>query len=315
MPVHAAFASHSPLMSIRSPSSEIEAEVRSGFDALSAAVTIFDPELVILFGTDHFFGFFYDVMPAFCIGMAAHSAAEYEMPAGALSVSDAAPDLASALQQSGIDIAISHNMRVDHGFTHTLQMLFGGLDRGPVIPIFINCAGTPFPPLARVRQLGEAVGRFAAGLEERVLVIASGGLSHDPPTPQLGSAPPPVKEMILGGGRALTDEVRAMRLQRLLNITDQVAGNEIETRPLNPTWDDAFIDKVIANNLDGIQAMSDQEIDAAAGRGGQEIRTWLAAAAALDAAGGGQESFRYYRDVDEWLCGMGLLYLGATAPA
>jgi 2,3-dihydroxyphenylpropionate 1,2-dioxygenase len=319
MPVNAAFASHSPLMSIRSPDSAVEAEVRAGFDGLAAAVAAYDPELVILLGTDHYFGFFYDVMPAFCIGMAAHSAADYGMPAGDLSVAgETAGNLTSAIHAANIDIAVSHNMRVDHGFTHTLQMLFGGIDKVPVVPIFLNCAAPPFPPLTRTRKLGEAIGQFARGLEKRVLVIASGGLSHDPPTPQLGSAPPPVREMILGGGRNLTDEMRDMRLQRLLNVTDQISGNEVETRPLNPAWDEAFIDQVIAGDFDSIATLEDQEIDKAAGRGGHEIRTWLAAAAALDggrpngASSGAREIFRYYRAVDEWLCGMGLLYVGGS---
>ena len=141
-----------------------------------------------------------------------------------------------------------------------------------------------------------------------MLLIASGGLSHDPPTPQVDSAPPELLESILGGGRVLTDEVRAMRMQRLLNAVDKISANEIETRPLNPDWDRAVMDHLIGGDFDWILQHSDAEIDSLGGRGAQEIRTWLAAASAAAANGQTTETVRYYRDVKEWLCGMGLSY-------
>ena len=33
--------------------------------------SMFTPDLVVVFGPDHFNGFFYELMPAFCIGTAA----------------------------------------------------------------------------------------------------------------------------------------------------------------------------------------------------------------------------------------------------
>jgi len=311
MALHAAFASHSPVMSMRSPGPDIEREFQAAADRMRAAVTAFDPELVILFGTDHFYGFFYDTMPSFCIGMRAASAAEYGMPAGGLSVpEEIAARLTGEIRDADIDIAHSYNMVVDHGFTHTLQMLFGGLDKVLVVPIFINCAAPPFPSLARVQKLGQTVGRFADKLGQRVLVVASGGLSHDPPTPQIASAPPDVLGAILSGGRTLTDEIRELRLRRILDVADKIAKHEIASRPLSPDWDREFMDRLVTGNLDSVMALSDAEIDEAAGRGAQEIRTWLAAEAAVRATNGRAEaSHSYYRAIPEWLCGMGLLYL------
>ena len=40
-------------------------------DSCAAALRAFDPDLVVVFGPDHFNGFFYELMPAFCIGTAA----------------------------------------------------------------------------------------------------------------------------------------------------------------------------------------------------------------------------------------------------
>ena len=70
-----------------------------------------------------------------------------------------------------------------------LEILFGGLTAVPMVPFFINSVAPPFTPVHRVRALGEALGRYLSGLDKRVLLIGSGGLSHEPPVPTLETAP------------------------------------------------------------------------------------------------------------------------------
>ncbi len=52
---------------------------------------------------------------------------------------------AHAVINSGIDLAVSYNMQVDHGFAQPLEFLLGGLDRLPVLPVFINGVAAPLP--------------------------------------------------------------------------------------------------------------------------------------------------------------------------
>ncbi len=94
-------------------------------------------------------------------------------------------------------------MDVDHGTVQPLQTLFGDVASVPVIPIFINSVATPLGPIKRARALGAAVGDFLATLGKRVLVVGSGGLSHDPPVPTLATAPPAA----LGAHRARRADV------------------------------------------------------------------------------------------------------------
>ena len=79
------------------------------------------------------------------------------------------------------------------------EKLFGDATSSPVIPIFINSVATPLGPLRRVRALGAAVGTYLATLGKRVLVVGSGGLSHDPPVPTLATAPPAALARIVHG--------------------------------------------------------------------------------------------------------------------
>jgi hypothetical protein len=56
---------------------ESEQDVHAGFfqelESASAALHAFNPDLVVVFGPDHFNGFFYELMPAFCIGTSAEA--------------------------------------------------------------------------------------------------------------------------------------------------------------------------------------------------------------------------------------------------
>ena len=62
-------ASHSPLMLSTSPRDKGQADRFFGtLEELRHEIAEFDPEVVAIFAPDHFNGFFYNVMPSFCIG-------------------------------------------------------------------------------------------------------------------------------------------------------------------------------------------------------------------------------------------------------
>jgi len=192
--------SHSPLLELSQPPAELASDVENAFTAARAFITDYDPELVVVFGPDHYNGFFYDLMPQFCIGLAATSIGDFGSAPGPLDVPrDIAEGLAQAALDSGIDLAVSLRMEVDHGMVQPLEILFGGLATVPTVPFFINSVAPPFTPIHRVRALGEALGRYLSGLDKRVLLIGSGGLSHEPPVPTLETAPAHVVEGLIAG--------------------------------------------------------------------------------------------------------------------
>ena len=192
--------SHSPLLELSQPPAELAADVETAFAAARKFIAEYDPELVVVFGPDHYNGFFYELMPQFCIGLAATSIGDFGSTPGPLDVPrDIAEGLAQAALDGGVDLAVSLRMEVDHGMVQPLEILFGGLDTVPTVPFFINSVAPPFTPVHRVRALGEAVGRYLSGLDKRVLLIGSGGLSHEPPVPTLETAPPHVVEGLIAG--------------------------------------------------------------------------------------------------------------------
>ena len=179
-------------------------------DSCAAALHKFNPDLVVVFGPDHFNGFFYEMMPAFCIGTAAEGTKDWHLEGGPLQVPrELAIACVRHLQSRDFDVALSHAMKVDHGITIPLYKLTGALARYSVLPVFINCAADPRPSFRRVRAFGAALGEFLAGQDMRITVVGSGGLSHDPPTPRIDHSDPSLTQRLID--RATPTQERARR--------------------------------------------------------------------------------------------------------
>jgi len=299
--------SHTPLRGLNDPGADVVREVDQVLDQTRADVEAFDPELIVVFAPDHYNGLFYDLMPPFVIATAAESVGDYQTMSGPLSVpADLAMELTRHLLDSDLDIALSHRLQVDHGCTQTLEELTGSLTRYPVIPIIINSVAPPFGPYRRIRKLGAAVGRFLARLDKRVLVLGTGGLSHEPPVPLLASAPEEVASFLIAG-RNPTPEARAARQARTI-AAGKIYGTPASAQtPLNPAWDEDFMRLLVEGRFDAIDDFSIDEISKTAGRSTHEIRTWVAAFAALAAAGPYTARKDYYRPINEWIAGYGVI--------
>jgi 2,3-dihydroxyphenylpropionate 1,2-dioxygenase len=270
-----------------------------------AEVEAFDPELIVLFAPDHYNGLFYDLMPPFVIATAANSVGDFETLGGSLSVpKEDASEMARAILDRGVDIAVSHRLQVDHGCTLTLADLTGSLTRYPVVPIIINCVAPPFTPWRRVRALGQAVGEHIAGLDKRVLILGTGGLSHEPPVPVIAGASEDVREFLIAG-RNLSAQARAARQQRVIAAAKVYGGPDCDLTPLSPEWDTRFIDILVNDRLIEVDSFDLNEIAKTAGRSANEVRTWIAAFAALAAVGRYSARRDYYRPINEWIAGFG----------
>lgn len=308
MTIHLECMSHTPLAGYYDPAPEIVAEVERMQRAARERVRAFDPELVIVFAPDHYNGFFYDVMPQFCIGVNATAIGDFGSAAGPLSVAqEAALALADAALESDIDVAVSYRMQVDHGCAQALDVLTGGLDRYPVVPVFINSVAPPMASCRRARLLGEAIGRFLDRAERRVLLIGSGGMSHEPPVPEIEGADDIVAERLIAG-RHPSPESRDARQSRTVAAAEAFASGDSRLHPLNPAWDRAFLELLARGEVAAADGFTNDAITRDAGKSAHEIRTWVAAFGALAACGPYEASIDYYRAIPEWIAGFGAMH-------
>ena len=298
--------SHSPLLNLPGPSQDLLDDVEGAIAHAREFVEEYDPELVVIFSPDHYNGFFYNVMPPFCIGMQASGVGDYGTHAGPIDVpEDLAGECAKAVLGAGVDVAVSAGMDVDHGTVQPLEKLFGNATARPVIPIFVNAIAVPLGPLHRCRALGAAVGAYLATLDKRVLVIGSGGLSHSPPVPTLATAPPAVLQRIVHG-EPMTSEQREARRAAVIEAAKNFAGGQSDLQPLNPAWDHQFLEIIDDGRLAEVDQWSNSFVDDEGGGSAHEIRTWVAAFAALETAGPYQTTVRYYRPAAELIAGFAI---------
>jgi len=304
MPLALCASSHSPLIGLHDPAADVVSEVHEQLSGAKAFVEAFDPELVLVFAPDHYNGFLYDLMPSFCVGAAATSVGDYGLPSGPLPVDrDAAYAIARHALDSGVDIALSEAMHVDHGFVQPLQFLFGSVDSIPsLVPVFVNCVAEPLGPASRARLLGEAAGRVLGETGKRVLVVGSGGLSHDPPVPRLEGATPEVAARITHGRNPTADQ-RRERESRTVAAAGAFAAGSTDFHDLNPEWDAMVLDAFESGDIAVFDEKPNDWFTGEAGRSAHEIRTWIAAYAALSTQGSYEMTSRYYRPIKEWFAG------------
>jgi protocatechuate 4,5-dioxygenase beta chain len=142
--------------------------------------------VAVVFYNDHGLNFFLDAMPTFAIG----AADEYRTDDEGWGIGTVAPfrgdaalswHLIETAAEAGFDLTTCQEMRVDHGFWIPIALLWP--ERPPdlaVVPIHVNTVQHPLPTPARCEAFGAAIGRGIRswGEERRVVVIGSGGLSH-----------------------------------------------------------------------------------------------------------------------------------------
>lgn len=271
--------SHAPGFA-RDKDKEFGPDFRRGLGEVIATVREFDPTLVVVFGSDHRKAFT-DIVPGISVVLSAEGMGDLLSPVGPYDVpKELAKELASFLVDEGVDAAVTRHIALDHGFGQMLGEVLGSLDAVPAVPIFINCATPPLTVPSRSVELGEAVGRFFSRLtDERILFLASGGLSHSPPS------------------LALVDEPVSEEEARALSAAHREAAMDL----IRPDWDHEFLANLGSPDTAWARQLHQADIDPA-GVGANEIRTWLAAYA----AGGKPLRTVVYESVRMWVTGMGI---------
>jgi 2,3-dihydroxyphenylpropionate 1,2-dioxygenase len=293
--------SHSPFATMLPPPDAAAPGGRFLADASRVATVIaaLAPDALVLIGPDHCHANFYDAMPPFVLGVEeAEAFGDFGSRSGPLPVASAlAWAVHEGLSRDGFDIALSYALTVDHGIVQSYEMVRGRADL-PLVPLVVNTAAPPLPPLPRCvalgRSLGAAIGEADAG---RVLIVASGGLSHWLPSndPRDASVPAERRAAMIHGRR----DVRAFAAAREPGVR-ALAGNP--GAQVNAAWDAWFLKQLATAGLDAVTDLGDEGLQERAGRGGHEIRTWLVGLAAA----GRPLTWTSYEPVPEWITGMGI---------
>jgi 2,3-dihydroxyphenylpropionate 1,2-dioxygenase len=293
--------SHSPFATMLPPPGPGAPGGRFLADAARVAAAVADlaPDAAVVIGPDHFHANFYDAMPPFVLGVAeAEAFGDFGSRRGPLPVaSELAWSVRDGLAAGGFDIALSYALTVDHGIAQSYDMVRGPADL-PMVPIVVNTAAPPLPSLRRCAALGRSLAAaISAAPPGRVLIIASGGLSHWLPSndPRDPAVPADRRAALIHGRR----DVRAASAARESRV--RALGGDPAAR-VNAEWDAWFLKQLVAADLDPVAELGDELLEDRAGSGGHEVRTWLIGAAAA----GRPLAWTSYEPVPEWITGMGI---------
>lgn len=150
------------------------------------------PDMLVVLDSDHFVNFFFDNLPAFCVGLADGAEGPHEisrqMPWYRVTINQKfGKGLLQHGLDSGFDLAAAEELRLDHSILVPLHFLTPKMDI-PIVPIFIKGLATPLPRSRRCHALGKMIRRFIERWpgKERVALIASGSFSLEVGGPQMG---------------------------------------------------------------------------------------------------------------------------------
>ncbi|GAB7520311.1 DODA-type extradiol aromatic ring-opening family dioxygenase [Rhodococcus sp. no. 34] len=299
-------ASHSTLMNTHWEETTHKAEAERFRDALYLSrekIAASKPDVVLILGSNHFRGFWLDLIPAFTLGVGeCISSGESGTPKGPQRVDvEFARHLANELIEGGrFDLAYSARLQIDHGQSHAIQYLLDGINV-PIVPLVVNVFAPPLPTFKRCEEVAKALRDAVASYpaDTRVVVIASGGLSHRLPWPDWrdphGEDEDFMVQAWLDGRENWSDY--DVRRRQIIRAADAA---------ITPEFDDRILDLFASGKASELAEFTTQQIEDEAGNGAQELRTWLMMAAMLDYVPGERLA---YEAIPEWLTGMGVTIL------
>lgn len=160
-----------------------------GYENVHAWLDEVRPDVAVIVHNDHGMNFFLDKMPTFAVGCAPeyrHGDEGWGIPT--VDPYPGHPDLSwhlvEALMAEEFDVTTCQEMLVDHAVTNPMKLLWPEHESVtlPIVPVTVNTVMFPYPSAKRCFALGEAIGRaissYDAEPDLRVLMIGSGGLSH-----------------------------------------------------------------------------------------------------------------------------------------
>lgn len=184
--VFASAASHAPGATAwpEAAGAEKLAAVTAGFQAIKDGLHASKPDVLLVLTSEHWANFFLDHVSAFCVGRAPSFSGPVEpwlkVPKQTF---PGDPQFAVALLEhcyaNGFEPSHAQELHFDHGTMVPLSFL-APPPQCRVVPIVFNTLAPPRATPRRCLELGRALRSFLNGRPERIAVIATGGMSHDP---------------------------------------------------------------------------------------------------------------------------------------
>lgn len=164
------------------------------------------PDIAVVVFNDHGNVFFLDRVPTFAVGCAEeYRPVDEGWGPRAIPPFRGAVDfswhLIDQLVDNRFDPMICQEIEVDHGIQVPMELFWGRPEAWPVrvVPIFVNVIQPPIPLPSRCYEMGRVLRRAIESFpgDERVVVLGTGGLSHQLQGARAGFVNPKADEAFL----------------------------------------------------------------------------------------------------------------------
>jgi 2,3-dihydroxyphenylpropionate 1,2-dioxygenase len=189
---------------------KLRRDAEEAFAVLRADLEKAKPDVLLVVANDQFVNFFWNNIPTFFITVADEVNGRFTRHKFQYRNHK---ELGKAIIRAGmsknIDFAFGEHIELQHTQVVPLYFLLPE-PKIPILPIYVNTWVEPAPTPRRCYQVGELIREIADHTNERVAILATGGLSHFPGSPRIGEIDSEFDHKLLevmreGKGRSLVD--------------------------------------------------------------------------------------------------------------
>jgi 2,3-dihydroxyphenylpropionate 1,2-dioxygenase len=165
---------------------KLRRDAEEAFAVLRSDMERAKPDVLIVVANDQFVNFFWNNIPTFFVTLADEVNGQFTRHKFHYQNHK---ELGRAIVRAGMDqgIDFSFGERIELQHTQVVPLYFLLPEpKIPILPIYVNTWVDPAPTPRRCYQVGELIREVAGGRDERVAILATGGLSHFPGSPRIG---------------------------------------------------------------------------------------------------------------------------------
>lgn len=293
------------------PPPDVQKRISASVGAIREYLLEAHPDVIVAFLDDHFDNLSRNLMPPLALGVADKHYGPPEHYFGMLrmdrtlevpSSRELSEHLLHELTAEDFDIARLGEVEYCQNLMVPLHLVWPE-NTFRVVPVFINVFSPPLISPSRAYALGQAIRRVVDGSSDRVLFLATGGLSHWPPFWRESS---PKDDPLLQRMKRFQTEGRHV-LKEDPELFDDFGRYEIDLAAksdhllVNEDWDRRFLRAYSEGDSGFLTAMTVEKIAEEAGPGGNEVLNWIALSGAMD---GAPATVLSYDVSPEWITGV-----------
>jgi len=189
---------------------KLRKDAEEAFAVLRADLEQAKPEVLIVVANDQFVNFFWNNIPTFFVTTADEVKGQFTRHKFQYrNHKELGRAIVRAGMQNGIDFSFGEHIELQHTQVVPLYFLLRE-PKIPILPIYVNTWVDPAPSPGRCYKVGEVIREVADDSDQRVAILATGGLSHFPGSPRIGEIDTNFDHKLLevmreGKGRSLVD--------------------------------------------------------------------------------------------------------------